>query len=207
MRVRKAGSLRRGEILDIAENLFIQKGYANTTINDLLDATGLAKGSLYYYYSSKEDVLDGVVQRHGAQVVEVATQIAEAEGPNAPEKLMRLILSLKPPTEHDRQLIDDLEVSSDGYMFLKSLTDVIQRLAPVLARIVEQGVAEEVFSTNYPLENAEIILSAVHTLFDNPTIHWTPAETSQRITALILASERIIGAEEGSFLQLAAQLS
>ena len=199
--------MRRGEILDIAENLFIQKGYANTTINDLLDATGLAKGSLYYYYSSKEDVLDGVVTRRGDQLVEAANLIAQTEGPSAPEKLMRLILSLKPSTELEQQLVDDLEVSSDGYMFLKSLTDIIQRLAPILAQIIEQGVAEEVFSTNFPLENAEVILAATHALFDNPTFHWTPAETNGRVTALILAAERIIGAEEGSFMQLAAQLS
>lgn len=55
-------SPREREIIDAAARLFDQKGYAATSIQDVADAVGILKGSLYYYINSKEDLLFGVLQ-------------------------------------------------------------------------------------------------------------------------------------------------
>jgi response regulator NasT len=54
---------RRSEVLDAAARIFAEKGFAETTIKDLADAVGVLKGSLYYYFSSKEELLCDVVAR------------------------------------------------------------------------------------------------------------------------------------------------
>jgi len=158
---------RKNMILDIAENLFIEKGYEHTTINDVLFTSGIAKGSLYYYFKSKEDVLDGIIKRRGDEYMESASAITKADGINALEKLIRVMLTLSPKDERQKKLTDDLEKSSNGQLFIKSLTDIVLRLAPIVSDIIEQGIAEGVFKTPYPLESAEILLAAAHALFDN----------------------------------------
>lgn len=194
---------RKNEILDIAESLFIRKGYEHTTINDVLEVSGIAKGSLYYYFKSKEDVLDGIIKRRGDEYVGAAQAVAKADEHGAPEKLLYVMLSLQPQDERQKLLTEDLEKSSNGQMFLKSLTDIIIRLAPIVQEIIEQGIAEGVFATPFPRESAEILLAAAHALFDNDELSWTQEEQAQKATALIIATERTLGAAEGSLLKLA----
>lgn len=48
---------RQREILDAAAEIFYRKGYSETSVQDVADAVGILKGSLYYYIDSKEDLL------------------------------------------------------------------------------------------------------------------------------------------------------
>ena len=57
MRVVKEAEERRNEILDVAERLFGTKGFDNTSTNDILKEIGIARGTLYYHFKSKEDIL------------------------------------------------------------------------------------------------------------------------------------------------------
>ena len=198
----KKAETRIHEILDIAENLFIEKGYEHTTINDILEATGFAKGSLYYYFKSKEDVLDGIIRRQGDENLEAVRRIVQISELNAYAKLLQAVMSLSPQDERQRILTEDLERSSNGQMFLKSLNDIVQRLAPEIKIIIEQGISEGLFATPYPLESAEILLAAAHALFDNASLVWTEAEANTRIIAFITAMERVLGATQGSLIEL-----
>jgi len=68
---------RRREITDAAAKLFAERGYEATTFNDIADAVGLLKGSLYYYAPSKEDLLYSViheVHQSGRELVERNTE-------------------------------------------------------------------------------------------------------------------------------------
>ena len=194
--------IMKNKILDTAEILFVKKGYAHTTINDILEAGGIVKGSLYYYYKSKEEILDGVIKRHGDQAITAATQVATDVKLNAKEKLLAILLAQKPQDSHQQQLIDDLEGSSDGYMFLKTVTDLLLRLAPILGDIIINGNNEEVFNCPYPQESAEILLAAAHSLFDNANLHWSALELQARIPAFITATERLLGTKDGALIEM-----
>lgn len=61
-RKRRAPQQRRQEILDAAARIFDEKGYEATSIQDVADAVGILKGSLYYYIDSKEDLLFGIIE-------------------------------------------------------------------------------------------------------------------------------------------------
>ena len=202
MRTIKCPDERMNEILDAAERLFVTKGYEHTTVNDILSSVGIAKGALYYYYKSKEDVLDGIIKRRGDVMIDAARLVAERVDIGAKEKLLFVMLSQKPEGENQKQLADELEKNGGGQMFLKSLLDIILRLAPIIGGVIEQGIAEGVFSTPYPLESAEILLSAAHSMFDNGGFNWTQEETIRKTVAFITVAERVLGAAEGSLLSL-----
>lgn len=63
MRLIKNPEERRNEILDAAEILFITKGYTKATVMDILQACNIAKGTFYYYFQSKEEVMNAIVMR------------------------------------------------------------------------------------------------------------------------------------------------
>lgn len=58
------------EILDIAEHLFETKGFDNTSTNDILNEIGIARGTLYYHFKSKEEILDAIIDRLTKQLLE-----------------------------------------------------------------------------------------------------------------------------------------
>ncbi|MBD0735110.1 TetR/AcrR family transcriptional regulator [Streptomyces sp. CBMA29] len=72
--------VRRQKIIDMAAELFARQGYAATSVNDLGRAVGLAKGALYYYIGSKENLLIEIQSRVMRPLLSRARQIAELEG-------------------------------------------------------------------------------------------------------------------------------
>lgn len=63
MRIIKEADIRKNEILDAAGILFTEKGYDNTSVTDIMNAVGIAKGTLYHHYKSKEDILNALIKR------------------------------------------------------------------------------------------------------------------------------------------------
>ena len=70
MRVVKDAEERRNEILDVAERLFCAKGFDNASTNDILKEIGIARGTLYYHFKSKEDILDLIERKKGKETEE-----------------------------------------------------------------------------------------------------------------------------------------
>ena len=70
----KKGDIRKQEILDTAEQLFCQKGYEETSIQDILDRLHTSKGSFYHHYISKESLLEGMCSRRAEQIYHAAAE-------------------------------------------------------------------------------------------------------------------------------------
>ncbi|MGD8519484.1 MAG: helix-turn-helix domain-containing protein, partial [Anaerolineae bacterium] len=60
-RVTKDPDERRTELIACAQQLFYSKGYERTTVRDIVDALGVAKGTFYYYFDSKQQILEAMV--------------------------------------------------------------------------------------------------------------------------------------------------
>lgn len=199
MRVVKEHEERRNEILDAAEALFLTKGYDKTTINDILRSIGIAKGTFYYYFTSKEAVLDAMVKRVVDAGVEAARGIANDPAFTVHKKFLLIMLAQKPNTAVKQQLIEELHDANNAQMHQKSLSLTVQHLTPVLQEVVEQGIREGLFRTPYPRQSIELLLVAAVTLFDEGLFRWTPEEQAERVQGLIYAMETLLGAGQGSF--------
>lgn len=68
------------KILDAAAALFAEKGYQSTTLQDIIDATGLSKGAVYHHFRSKEEIARKVGDRMGDEMWEPLHRIREAAG-------------------------------------------------------------------------------------------------------------------------------
>jgi AcrR family transcriptional regulator len=76
----RAPRRRQSEILDAAAQVFHDKGYDSTSIQDIADAVGILKGSLYYYITSKEDLLYDIIQEVHRDGLKNLARIAALEG-------------------------------------------------------------------------------------------------------------------------------
>ena len=200
MRIVKEPEVRKNEILDVAEQLFTVKGYEAATVNDILSAVGIAKGTFYYYFKSKEDVLDALVERRISYGVEKAEEIIASPLPPL-QKLLAIIMAQKPQGQIQKDFNAVLHEADNSKMHQKSFTISILRLGPCLARAVKEGNESGVFNTPFPLESAEILLAAALLLFDDDFFHWTAEEMAAKTAAFLTAMERTLGAEAGSFAE------
>ena len=57
----KKGERTKRALLQIAYGLFISRGYENTSVDDIIEAAGIAKGTYYYHFESKEQTLEEVI--------------------------------------------------------------------------------------------------------------------------------------------------
>ncbi|MCZ2991280.1 TetR/AcrR family transcriptional regulator, partial [Acinetobacter baumannii] len=92
MRIVKEYEERRKEILETAERLFLTKGYTKTTVNDILKEIGIAKGTFYHYFKSKEEVMDEIIMRIIKEDVTKAKRIVS--NPDIPvlDKLFKILM-------------------------------------------------------------------------------------------------------------------
>ena len=200
MRIVKEYEERRKEILETAERLFITKGYTKTTVNDILKEIGKAKWTFYHYFKSKEEVMDEIIMRIIKEDVAKAKVIVS--NPNIPvlEKLFRVLIEQSPKSGDVKdKMIEQFHQPNNAEMHQKSLVQSIIHLSPVLTEILEQGIEEGIFSTSYPQETLELLLSSAQVIFDDGLFQWKPEEMMRRVKAYIKMMEASVGAKEGSF--------
>ncbi|AVP48595.1 TetR family transcriptional regulator [Bacillus thuringiensis] len=200
MRIVKEYEERRKEILETAERLFLTKGYTKTTVNDILKEIGIAKGTFYHYFKSKEEVMDEIIMRIIKEDVTKAKRIVS--NPDIPvlDKLFKILMEQSPKSgDVKEKMIEQFHQPNNAEMHQKSLVQSIIHLSPVLTEVLEQGIEEGIFSTPYPRETIELLLSSAQVIFDDGLFQWKPEEMINRAKAYIKMMEASVGAKEGSF--------
>ena len=152
MRIIKEHGERKEEILAAAEVLFTTKGYASSTINEILAMLNIAKGTFYHYFASKEALMDAVIARYIDAEIAAALGVAEMPHLTAHEKLFRILSG----AGRDRDFCDRLERETQAVgnadMHQRTMASIVLRLSPILPDILRQGIREGTFNTEYPHE-------------------------------------------------------
>jgi AcrR family transcriptional regulator len=196
----KEPEVRKSELLDAAQKLFVEQGYAKTTVTDILDVHGLSKGVFYYYFKSKEEVMDAIIMRIVSADVAAAKEIADNPDLPAIPKLFQILFAQKPQNIAGKEeIIGQLHHSGNAEMHQKSLVQSILQLTPVLTRVIEQGIREKVMATEYPGETVEFLFASAQIVFDEGLFHWEAEQALRKAQAFIGIMESALGAEKGSF--------
>lgn len=209
-RIVKDPDERRSELIACAQKLFYSKGYESTSVRDIVDEIGVAKGTFYYYFDSKTAVLEAVVDELIAQAQAILQEIVADETLAAiPKWIQAFQVVGNWKIERKDEMIALLRLlQRDENVLLrhKRWMQVTQVLSPELAKIIAQGVEEGVFETEFIQDSAEMALAITQPLRDtiydtllNPDKYDDPAAlTWRKITAVQTAIERVLGAPPGS---------
>lgn len=87
---------RRAQIIEAAVSCFLEKGYTNTSMSDIIKASGLSSGSIYSHFSGKEDILNTAINERLNNVKELYETLPEGAGP---QDILETI--------HTNQLVND----------------------------------------------------------------------------------------------------
>lgn len=210
VRITKEYDERLNELLAAAQQLFFEKGYEKTSVNHIIDKVGVAKGTFYHYFKSKEELLDKLVEQFSEKAHAQIVKIIETEGLNAAEKFNRFASTIHAIKVENIDLMKMLMkvMYKDENLLLrhKIFKGNFRRLAPEYARVIKQGIEEGSFDTTDPEEIAEIILNWGFNL--NETIVGLLLEVDEKpgnlaiiekkLNAVERGMEKLLGAKTGS---------
>lgn len=200
--MRKEAMERRNEILDVADELFGQKGFDGTSTNDILKKVGIARGTLYYHFKSKEDIMDALIERYNAQILSAATRIAADKSIAVHERIVRVVMALNISDGNGKEIIDHIHKPQNALMHQKIQKVIMNGLPPILTEIIHEGIEQGLFSTPYPYECMEMIVAYTNTVFDDDMVDITDEERAARIPAFVFNVERLLGVESGSLMYM-----
>jgi AcrR family transcriptional regulator len=220
-RVVKEYDERYAEFLDVAQRLFYQKGYDQTSIQDIIQEMKVAKGLFYHYFRSKADLLDALIERITDQAVASLRPWVDDPALDAQTKLRRFFDSTQNWKLANKtfmlELTRVLYRDENTLMRTKIARAGVERIAPLLADILRQGVAEGVYDVEHPDESAPILLelgqSLANTIVEpllNPpadagALEACLAMLERQVRAHERAMERILGAPPGSLVMMTTE--
>ena len=191
---------KKEQILDVSLSLFLEKGYDNTSISDILSNLNIARGTLYYHFESKEAIMDTIIERSIKNVIEEAKGIVFRKGMTVQEKMFTLFSSTSMKRLSGRELmIDYLNQPQNALFHEKINRSFIQKIVPLLGDIIKEGVEEGIFINAYPYESAEMILVMIIGFMDVYYDNVDENDIKRRTESLLYNMERILGVKEGSF--------
>ena len=199
MRIVKEAEERKEEILDAAEKLFGTKGFDHTSTNDILEAVGIARGTLYYHFQSKEEILDGVIERISHRLMADAGKVIRNQELPVLERLTKAILALNVESEIGHEVMEQVHRPQNALMHQKMQQQLLDGITPLFTELVEEGVRQGVCHTDYPGEVVEMTLIYANIAFDELNMEdLSPEKREQKIDGFIYNMERLMGMEKGS---------
>ncbi len=197
MRIVKEAEERKNEILDVAERLFVTRGFDRASTNDILNEIGIARGTLYYHFKSKEEILDAIIDRFADSSVGKARAIARDRSLPVPERLTKTILALRVVNDTGYMVLEQIHKPQNALMHQKIQERLLESVDPLIADIVRDGIAQGLFRTEYPDEAAEMAMRYSYAAFDDLN-ELTPESRAQKVEGFVYNVERLLGAEPGS---------
>lgn len=146
-------------IVEASIKLFIEKGYEQTTIQDILDALNLSKGGLYHHFKSKEEILEAVKQKRAQYAADMLHDLIEnTKAANVKEKLKKILYQWGASTQtHSFDTILSSQ-SNNPHFVMGALQNAVNQDAPIISKLIEEGVKDGSIQTAEPALCAEIFL-------------------------------------------------
>jgi AcrR family transcriptional regulator len=198
MRIAKEPEERKADLVEAAERLFLEKGYDNTAVGDIVKLVGVAQGTFYYHFKSKEDILGAVLVGSLDDVGRAISDITNRGDLTPSEKVGAVIRAAFETITQKQELIESLHRPGNALVHDKLRRITIDILVPLTERLVEEGKRSGDFDVPHAREAGELILAAVAYSFDHPTLLSDPAHRGRMRAALEHALPRILGMREGT---------
>jgi AcrR family transcriptional regulator len=196
-RISKDPEERKQEIVQAAYELFKEKGYDNVNVSDIVEKVGVAQGTFYYYFKTKLDVLDAVIDFHMLYYVKALEEIANDPGLTPIEKVQATIVSSARTDEAERNILEILN-SNESFVSHKKFMAEMHMIAPPMAKIVEEGVRVGEFKVRNPRETVELMLYMWGCIGDALKLSRDNDEYNRKVQALEDITSKVLGIKEGS---------
>ena len=160
--------LRRAELVEAAAAVFSSKGVSATSVDDIVRAAGVAKGTFYLYFATKDDAVGAVATW---MVGSVADRIAEVAGDPSRSPVDRLLafgaeVAQVGREPYERDLIEVFHRPENRLLHDRMSERAVERLKPAVAAIIADGMAVGQFRRQDPVRAAACVLACFGSLHE-----------------------------------------
>ena len=198
-RITKDPETRRKEFIAAARELFVEKGFDQTSVSDITNRVGMSHGSFFYYFKSKKGVMEEVINDNLTSWKDFMRDLAANEEMNALKK-MQIIFGMTIKSRKAKQNINEFfQKEGNAVMYREHRKKSREIVVPLITQIVEQGVDEGIFNIEFPMETVEYIGYVVENLGDSLKATQSEEEYYRKIRALEIFLARVGGIGENEF--------
>ena len=142
-------SPKRRQILDAAVKVFAQNGFYNSKVLDIAKEAGVANGTVYLYFPSKDDILISIFEEQMGELIDYMEREIQKESGSL-NKLRKLVSMQMHLIETNSELTELLLVElRQSKKFLRSnATDMMSKYIDMISDILKEGIAEGAIDEN-----------------------------------------------------------
>jgi len=184
-------------ILSVSEKLFLEKGYEKTTTQEIVDETGLSKGTIFHHFKSKEDILAAVLHRHNdCTAQDMQKWLSEMETLTAKEKIVGLFNRFY--DEAERTPLSKLAlISQSPRLILEDLRVWAKKISPIIIQLTNEGNNDGSVKTDFPEECAQLF-NLLFCIWCDPVTLKCDAEGLRKRLLFIQHTMRLLGVDVAS---------
>lgn len=189
-------------ILNSAEKLMctMESPNRDMTVDMIAKNAGIGKGSIYYYFESKEEIIDAVIERSYSSAIREYFAATD-KCVNTYEKLKQLFAAMirKEFQDNSHNVIISLHVQDDIILHYKMMMTAIKTVSPILTQILKDGVEDGSIHTESPEESAEMIVAMLTFLLNSSFFPSDDASMYRKLKLYANVLETCLETEKGSF--------
>ena len=198
---------KRDLILDAFRELLENEDIQHISVNEIAKKAGIGKGSIYYYFSSKDEILNALIKRTYADVVEMAKELVHQTDLSIYARLAKITNACIAATgdflrrsEAVRNKMDVSErIYDSAYIHQQFMKHSIVDFKDIYTEIIQQEIDKGTIQVDSAAEVAEIVLIVLTVKIDNTLSPSSDEETAKTLQTLITLLERGTGNKDGAF--------
>ena len=195
-------------ILDALQSLLEQKDIQTISVSEIAQTAGIGKGSIYYYFPSKDAMLEALVERSYEKPLLTAKHLADQTEISPFTRMAMIFQACRNSSSAflKTEVGTGAAAQEKAFLHQKYMHHLISELKPVLAEIIRQGTQTNVIHCEHPEALAEIVLIILTVKLDNTLVPSSKEEIEDTICGLISLLEKGTENPKGSLNFLMAEL-
>ena len=144
----------RKKILEVSKDLFLEKGFDNTSIQDIIDGLGgMTKGVIYHHFESKYEILQSIIRENNQEISNYNWR-----GDTGLEKIQNSLMDSFSNFEHQRLVYSASIMLRSPRLLGEQYLGLFSDFLPEIRERVYEGVKDQSIKTEYPEELADLIV-------------------------------------------------
>ena len=178
------------KILDALQNLLQDRNIQNISVSDIAKEAEIGKGSIYYYFPSKDAILDALIERNYEQPLKTAKNLANRTEISPFTRMAMILQACRNSSaaflkQNNSTVREGTSAQDIAFLHLKYMNHLITELKPTLTEIIEQGIASNDIHFEYPAALAEIVLIVLAVKLNHTLLPATADDSEDTIRGLV----------------------
>ena len=198
---------KRDQILDALHELLINDDIRHISVSDIAKQAGIGKGSIYYYFSSKDEIFDALIKRIYSDALSLAKELVSRTDLSIFTRLSQITNAciaatrdfLKRSELAKEQIPSAERLYDSAFIHQQFMKYTIVDFKDIYTEIIQQEIDEGTLRVDSATEIAEIVLIVLTVKIDNTLSPSSEEETARTLQSLITLLERGTGNSDGAF--------